>query len=124
MPKRILIVEDDPGVLRFFSFSLESEGYEVINAMNGLEGLKKAQAELPDLLVLDVMLPGLDGFEVCHRLRGDAATSQIPVLMVSAKGQEVDREMALKVGANRFLTKPVGFEDLIGAVKELTEQAV
>ncbi len=117
MPKKVLIVEDDPGVSRFFSFSLESEGYEVSTAMNGLEGLNKARAELPDVIILDIMLPGLDGFEVCHRLRSDPKTARIPIVMTSAKGQEVDREMALKVGANRFLNKPVEYEDLIDAVK-------
>ena len=117
MAKKVLVVEDDPGTARFFSFALESEGYEVINAVNGLAGLKKAQAEIPDLLILDVMLPGLDGFEVCHRLRSDAKTVDIPVLMISAKAQDVDREMGLKVGANQFLTKPIGFEEFIAAVK-------
>jgi CheY-like chemotaxis protein len=89
--------------------------------MNGLEGLKKAQAEMPDAVILDIMLPGLDGFEVCHRLRNDPKTAQIPIVMTSAKGQEVDREMALKVGANRFLSKPVEYEDLIDAVEEVID---
>ena len=117
MTKKVLVVEDDPGTARFFSFALESEDYQVINAVNGLEGLKKAQAELPDLMILDVMLPGLDGFEVCHRLRGDSKTADIPILMISAKAQDVDREMGLKLGANQFLTKPIGFEEFIAAVK-------
>lgn len=119
MSKKVLVVEDDPGTARFFSFALESEGYQVINAVNGVVGLKKAQAELPDLVILDVMLPGLDGFEVCHRLRGDTTTANIPVLMISAKAQDVDREMGLKVGANKFLTKPIGFEEFIAAVKDM-----
>ena len=121
MPKKVLVVEDDPGTSRFFSFALESENYEVITAVNGLEGLKKAQVEIPDLMILDVMLPGLDGFEVCHRLRADPKTADIPILMISAKAQDVDRETGLKVGANRFLTKPIGFEEFIAAVKSMLE---
>ncbi len=119
MAKRILIIEDDPAVLRAMSYMLEKEGYEVLTAMNGLEGLTKAKGENPDLLILDVMLPGIDGFEICHRLRAESQTAQLPILMLSAKGQAADKSMGLQVGANEYLTKPVERLVLLGKVEAL-----
>jgi two-component system alkaline phosphatase synthesis response regulator PhoP len=121
MAKRILIIEDDPAVLRAISFMLEKEGYEVLTAVNGLEGLTKAKGENPDLLILDVMLPGIDGFEICHRLRAESQTAQLPILMLSAKGQAADKAMGLQVGANEYLTKPVERTVLLGKVEALLE---
>ena len=97
---------------------LTKEGYEVITASNGLTGLRKAQEESPDLVILDVMLPGLDGFEVCHRLRDEPKTAQLPVLILSAKGQDADKVTGLRVGANEFLSKPIDREVLLGKIKE------
>ena len=114
--KRILIVEDNPSVLKATSYILEKEGYEVLTAVDGLEGLRKAKEESPDLLILDVMLPGIDGFEICHSLRGEAQTVHLPILMFSAKGQETDKATGLKVGADEYLTKPVDREVLISKV--------
>jgi two-component system alkaline phosphatase synthesis response regulator PhoP len=114
--KRILIVEDDPSVLRATSYILEKEGYEVISAQNGLEGLKMAKDSNPDLLLLDVMLPGIDGFEICHSLRGEPKTADLPILMFSAKGQESDKATGLKVGADEYITKPVDREVLLSKV--------
>jgi DNA-binding response OmpR family regulator len=124
MTKKILVVEDDPAALRLASYTLESEGYEVITALNGVEGLRKAQQEAPDLVVLDIMLPGVDGFEVCHRLRSDPESRQarMPVLMLTAKSQEADREMGQKVGGDLYLAKPVTPEELTEAVKALLAQ--
>jgi DNA-binding response OmpR family regulator len=119
MAKRILIIEDDPAVLRAISYMLEKEGYEVLTAMNGLEGLTKVKGENPDLLILDVMLPGIDGFEVCHRLRAEPQTAQLPILMLSAKGQAADKAMGLQVGANEYLTKPVERLVLLSKVEAL-----
>lgn len=116
IPKRILIVEDDPSVLRATSYILEKEGYEVISAQNGLEGLKKARESGPDLLILDVMLPGIDGFEICHSLRGEPQTAQLPILMFSAKGQDSDKATGLKMGADEYITKPVDREVLLNKV--------
>ena len=106
MNKRILVIEDDPGNTRLMKYTLEKEGYQVVTAPNGLEGLRKAQLEEPDLIILDVMLPGIDGFEVCHRLRAELQTAHLPIIMLSAKAQEVDRATGLKVGADDYLTKP------------------
>jgi len=96
---------------------LEREGYEVVLASNGLTGLRKVKDESPSLLILDVMLPGLDGFEVCHRLREDAATAKLPVIMLSAKGQDSDKTTALNVGANEFYSKPVDRVLLLERIK-------
>ncbi len=119
MKKRVLLIEDDPSSVRLVSYTLEQEGYEVLTAMNGLDGLKKAREEAPDLLVLDVMLPGLDGFEVCRRLRADEQTAGLPVLMLSAKAQEIDKTTGLKVGADDYLAKPADPSEIMARVANL-----
>lgn len=124
MAEQILIVEDDPAALRLVSYTLESAGYQVMSAANGVEGLRKAQQDSPDLVVLDVMLPGIDGFEVCHRLRSNSAAGQRrpPILMLTAKSQEADRAAAEKVGADLYLTKPATPEEITAAVQTLLAQ--
>jgi DNA-binding response OmpR family regulator len=117
--KKILVVEDDPSFQRYLDFLFNKEGYQVILASNGLEGLRKARQESPDLLILDVMLPGLDGFEVCHRLREEPTTAKLPILMLSAKGQDADKISAERVGANIFLVKPVDRKILLDTVTQL-----
>jgi len=119
MNEKILVVEDDPGALRLAQYVLQYEGYEVLTATNGLVGLKKAQTEQPDLVVLDVMLPGIDGFEICHRLRANPQTAQLPILMLSAKAQAVDKATGLKVGADDYLTKPADAAEIVRRVKKL-----
>ena len=114
--EKILIVEDDPSVLRATSYILEKEGYEVLTAVDGLEGLRMAKDDSPDLLILDVMLPGIDGFEICHSLRAESQTAHLPILMFSAKGQEADKATGLKVGADEYLVKPVDREVLLDRV--------
>lgn len=106
MAVRILVVEDNPSSRRLVCYTLERAGYQVLSASNGVEGLRIAQEEKPDLLVLDVMLPGLDGFEVCHRLRADPQTAGLPILMLSAKAQDADISIGLRLGADDYLTKP------------------
>jgi len=103
------------------SYTLEGEGYEVLTASNGLEGLRKAREDKPDLLVLDVMLPGLDGFEVCRRLRADAETAKLPVLMLSAKAQEIDKTTGLKMGADDYLPKPADPAEIVARVSKLLQ---
>jgi DNA-binding response OmpR family regulator len=118
---KILVIEDDPSYMRYLTHLLEIEGFEVISATNGLTGLRKAREENPSLLISDVMLPGLDGFEVCHRLRDDSATDKMPVIMLSAKGQDTDRIAALKVGANEFFSKPVDRIVLLNEIRKLLD---
>ena len=119
MAAKVMVIEDDPSFLRYLSHILEREGYTVISASNGLTGLRKVKEEKPSLLILDVMLPGLDGFEVCHRLHDDAETSTLPVIMLSAKGQDSDKTSALSVGAREFFAKPVDRLVLLNKIKEL-----
>jgi len=119
MSERILVIEDDPGALRLAQYVLQYEGYEVLTATNGLAGLKKARSEQLDLVILDVMLPGVDGFEICHRLRAEPQTAQLPILMLSAKAQAVDLAMGLKVGADDYLSKPTDAAVIIRRVKKL-----
>jgi len=121
MTRKVLIVEDDPSASSFASYALEQEGYKVLTAANGVDGLKMAQEEKPDLLVLDVMLPGMDGFELCHRLRSEASTAKLPIMMLSVKGRESDRDMGLKVGADKYLTKPTDPAELVASVGGLLE---
>jgi DNA-binding response OmpR family regulator len=119
MNNKILIIEDDPATSRLVEYSLRHEGYHVVKATNGLEGIRMAHAEAPDLIILDVMLPGLDGFEICHRLRSDAATARLRILMFSAKAQEIDKDTGLKVGADEYLTKPAAPAEIVARVQKL-----
>jgi DNA-binding response OmpR family regulator len=119
MAAKILLVEDKLSALKFAQHALEAKGYEVVTACNGLEGLEKAQKEDIDLLILDIMLPGIDGFELCHRLRAKESKAKLPVLMLTAKPLSSDREAGLKVGANEYLTKPVEPSELLASIERL-----
>jgi len=122
MNKKILVIEDDPVTTRLIVYTLQQEGYQVLTAPNGLEGLRKAKKEEPDLIILDIMLPGVDGFEICHRLRTESQTAQLPILMLSAKAQEVDKATGLKVGADDYLTKPADPSEIVSRVETLLAQ--
>ncbi len=119
MPKRILIIEDDPNALELLEYALQQEGYETLTAPNGVEGFAKARNGKLDLLVLDVMLPGLDGFEVCRRLREEPTTTRLPILMLSAKAREEDIETGQRMGADVYLTKPLDPSALVAQVASL-----
>lgn len=119
MEKKILVIEDDPATSRLVDYSLRHEGYQVFTASNGLEGIRKAHDEAPDLIILDVMLPGMDGFEICHRLRSEPDTANLPILMFSAKAQEIDRDTGLRVGADDYLSKPAAPTDIVSHVENL-----
>jgi DNA-binding response OmpR family regulator len=121
MNKKILVVEDDPSTLRFIEYTLQQDGFEVMLAKNGLDGLKLAQTQHPDLIVLDIMLPGLDGYEVCNRLRQKPETASILILMLSAKARQEDKDMGLKMGADAYLSKPVDPTEIVNKVKSLLQ---
>jgi DNA-binding response OmpR family regulator len=119
MNNKVLIIEDDPATSRLIDYSLRHHGYQVISATNGLEGVRKAQTEAPDLVILDVMLPGIDGYEICHRLRANPVTAGLRILMFSAKAQEIDKETGIKVGADDYLTKPAAPAEIVARVEQL-----
>jgi two-component system cell cycle response regulator len=114
-----LITEDNPHAALLMEYALEQEGYRILKATNGLESLDVIAKEQVDLMILDVMLPGIDGFEVCHRLRASPKTVNIPVIMASAKARDEDRAAALRVGADAYFTKPLGISELIASVEKL-----
>lgn len=111
--KKILVVDDEVYILHILDFSLGAEGYEVITAADGEEAIDRARVEKPDLVVLDIMMPKVDGFEACRRLKADPETSQIPVILLTAKGREVDRQMGMEVGADDYIVKPFSPTKLI-----------
>jgi DNA-binding response OmpR family regulator len=119
MGKKILVVEDDPTSKKFLELILQKEGYQVTTASNGLEGLRKVSEELPNLLILDVMLPGIDGFEISHRIRNESKTALLPIILMSAKMQASDQDTAMKVKANAFLSKPIDRQVLLEKISEL-----
>ena len=119
MPKKIMVVEDDPVALTFAEYTLQHAGYDVITVANGLEALKRAQKDTPDLIVLDVMLPGVDGFEVCRLLRSKEVVANVPILILSAKARESDKDIGLKEGANEYLSKPTSPAELVASVERL-----
>ncbi|MGI9489918.1 MAG: response regulator transcription factor [Geminicoccaceae bacterium] len=120
MDKHVLIVEDEPHLIESLTFILEREGYQVTTALDGEAALQCLWQAAPDLLILDVMLPGLNGFDVLKKIRGHAGLRTLPVIVLTAKGQRQDRDTALAVGADVFLTKPFANKDIIAAVAKLT----
>lgn len=117
--KKILLVEDEPVQLLTVKDRLEFEGYEVIIAADGQEGLDKARREKPDLIVLDLMLPKMDGYKVCGFLKMDARYKKIPIIIFTARAQDSDKTMGLEVGADAYIIKPFEPAVLIGKIKEL-----
>ncbi len=118
MAARILAVDDSPTILEMIKAILVSGGYEVITAADGAEALDKARAETPDLILLDVMLPKLDGYRVCRLLKFDQNYKHIPIIMLTAKTEEQSMATGLRTGADQYLTKPIEPEVLLGAVAQ------
>lgn len=119
---KIMVIDDDPAGQRLIKLMLSAEGHEVTAASNGIQGLQTATEMVPDLIILDVMLPGLDGFEVCRRLRAGAKTARIPVIMLSGKTQASDRETGLKMGADAYLIKPVDRKEMVEVTNRLLHE--
>jgi two-component system alkaline phosphatase synthesis response regulator PhoP len=119
MAKRVLVVDDEMYILNILDFTLGHEGLEVINAANGEEALRKAVDLVPDLIVLDVMMPKIDGFEVCRALKAKEETSDIPVILLTTKDRDVDRKKGRDAGADYFMTKPFSPGRLAEKVMEL-----
>lgn len=118
----LLIVDDNPHAGMLVEYAVQKEGFEAVKAMNGLEALEKVKAQRFDLVILDVLLPGMDGFEVCHRLRSAPETASTPIVMVSAKARDEDRAMALRIGADAYLAKPLAMSQLMSTIETLLEE--
>ncbi len=116
----ILIVEDSPSELELMSYYLKESGYNVIKATGAKEALEKALSEQPDLIVTDVVMPGMSGFELCRSLKRNPATRKVPIVICSSKDQEIDRLWALRQGADAYVTKPFTREQLLRAIKSVT----
>ena len=117
--KKILVVDDEPHVIRTLTFVLSKEGYDVSSAGGGEEAISKISQSKPKLMFLDIMMPKKNGYEVCEELKGSDAYSDIHIVMLSAKGQEADREKALTSGADEFMTKPFSPVSVVERVREL-----
>jgi len=119
MTTKVTIIEDDPDIAGLVEHYLAAEGFKVTHARDGIDGLKRVKATPPDLVVLDLMLPGLDGLDICKALRAAPATSALPILMLTAKGEESDKVIGLELGADDYLTKPFSPKELVARVKSL-----
>ncbi len=113
----ILVVEDELHIRELISFNLKSKGYNILEADNGISALKIIKSQKPDLVLLDLMLPGMDGFEVCKEVRRELDICDIPIIMLTAKGEEFDRVLGLELGADDYITKPFSVRELLARVK-------
>ncbi len=116
---KILVVDDEVYILHILDFILGAESYDVVTATNGEQALQKVREEKPDLVILDIMMPKLDGYETCRMIKSDPATKNIPVILLTAKGREVDQKLGREVGANDYMTKPFSPSKLIERVQAI-----
>lgn len=120
--KQILIVEDDPDIQELLRFNLEKAGFATLKAEDGETALTLARKHHPDLLILDLLLPGMDGLEVCRRIRRDPTVAEIPIIMLTAKGEEMDRVVGLELGADDYVVKPFSIRELILRINKLLDR--
>lgn len=120
--KEILIIEDEKDIVEAVEYNLEKEGYKVFKAYDGKKGIKQAQTKLPHLIILDLMLPQIDGLEVCKTLKSDVKTKHIPIIMLTAKSSEVDKVLGLTLGADDYMTKPFGMSELLARVRTVIKR--
>jgi len=123
MKKTVLAIDDEKDLIDLVRYNLEKEGYRVLGAFDGETGLAMALRERPDVVLVDLMLPGLDGLEVCRRLRADSRTASIPLIMLTAKSGETDRVVGLELGADDYITKPFSVRELAARVRALLRRA-
>lgn len=123
MNEKILIIEDEQDIARMLEYNLKKEGFRVISALDGQEGLRLAQKQRPNIIILDLMLPEIDGLEVCRLLRQNNDTLAIPVIMLTAKSQETDKIVGLELGADDYITKPFSVRELTARVKAVLRRA-
>ena len=123
MARKILIVDDEVVLVETIAYNLEQAGYQVVTAADGVSALEAAHREHPDLIILDVMLPGMDGLEVCRQLRREDETATTPIVMLTAKTEEIDKVVGLEVGADDYVTKPFGRRELLARVRALIRRS-
>ena len=121
--ERVLIVDDDPDIVRLVSYNLSHSGYQALTASTGREALELVQKQPPDLIVLDLMLPDIDGMEVCRTLRRQVTTRRIPILMLTARGEEIDRVVGFELGADDYVAKPFSPRELVLRIKSILRRA-
>ena len=121
--KKILIVDDELVTLLPLKRSLESEGYIVIEACDGYEAIKKSKSEMPELIILDLMMPGMDGIEVCSQLKKDSLTEKIPIIMLTARDEVSDKVKGLEMGADDYVTKPFHLNELIARIRNILKRS-
>jgi phosphate regulon transcriptional regulator PhoB len=121
--KRILVIEDEKDIVKIVRRNLEKEGFQVASALDGSSGLAEVKKSPPHLLILDLMLPTLSGLEICKQIRHDRALNRLPILMLTARGEEVDRVLGLELGADDYVTKPFSPRELVARVKALLRRA-
>lgn len=121
--KKVLIIEDERDMAELLAYNLEKEGYQVLLTGNGLEGLETARREMPDLVLLDLMLPGMMGTEVCSSLRHSDKTRAIPVLMLTARGDEIDRVVGFEMGADDYIVKPFSMRELMLRIRAIMRRS-
>jgi len=116
---KILVVDDEVNITQILEFSIGAEGFEVITATNGEEAIDKARKEQPDLIILDIMMPRIDGYEACRILKANPLTKNIPVVLLTAKGRDIDKRLGYEVGATDYIVKPFSPNKLIERINEL-----
>lgn len=121
--EKILIVDDEEHILELIKFNLENNGYKVMCANNGNDAVRIAKSEIPQLILLDLMIPGLDGYDVCREIRKDSSISTIPVIMITAKSEEIDKILGLELGADDYITKPFSVREMMARVKAMLRRA-
>jgi two-component system alkaline phosphatase synthesis response regulator PhoP len=121
--RKILIVDDEAVLAETIAYNLEQAGYQVITVFSGVSALEAAKRETPDLIILDIMLPEMDGLEVCRRLRREEETATTPIMMLTAKSEEIDKVVGLEVGADDYMTKPFGRRELLARTRALLRRA-
>ena len=115
---RILVVDDEPDLIAVLRMGLQMEGLDVLEAADGTEGLRRAREEKPDLLVLDLMLPKMDGYQVCRSLKFDSRYKDLPILILSARPGDQDKRLAIEMGADDFIRKPYDLKDLVSRIRQ------
>ncbi len=119
MGKQVLLIEDEPNIIEAIRFILSRDGWDVRTHSNGLDAFEAARARLPDVIILDVMLPGKSGFDILAEIRADEALADTPVLMLTARGQKRDRELAERAGASHYMTKPFSNAEILETVRQM-----